>query len=193
MNIDKCECGRAPKITFSDGVINPKIEYSVYCPGCALVGPWRSRRCRAVESWNSGRRLPQIGDDDPFAPKYDHLVPKDEQDDTGEDAVKREILANLLLDGIWELKEYKDARTPPTGWLMLNENVSLGNTPGQPDLWVRCHNWPLGLWLAIEIKGRVVHAALEPNQLILDATKGICVCWTYQMVQKAIQCVNKNM
>lgn len=182
MDINKCICGSvATTITNID-----KTMHAVSCTICDKIGPYRTRRGRAISSWNTGRIKEKTGDADPFAPR-------DKSGDKSETQVKNEVISYLESAGNLEVKPKTTSRT---GWFMLNEDVGLGlsgNTPGQPDLWVRRHNWPKGVWLAIELKAIGPWIPKQPNQIVLDGSNGIYICDCVYDVMAAIEDLDKEL
>lgn len=183
MEINKCICGSVAitieKIGYNDG-------YAVSCTICDKMGPYRTRRGNAIQSWNAGRIKSKIGDKDPFAPR-------DKSGDKSETEVRKEVVSYLESQGFVEVN---DKTIGITGWFMINEDVGMGlnhNTPGQPDLWIRCHKWPKGLNAAIELKAVGPSIRKRPNQIVLNNTEAIYICDCVQDVADAIADINKEL
>lgn len=64
-----------------------------------------------------------------------------------------------------------------TGWQ--------GNTPGLPDLFIRGKHWPIGVWLAIELKGS--ETPVTPAQRALCDRGGSYICRSWEEVLREIQ------
>lgn len=194
---DKCECGAAA-VVCEHGLAGSVPDYYVYCRACDTTGPTRTRRIRAIDSWNDGRRLPMDGSgEDPFKVVQPHsltpdiAIPGDQLDGASEAQVTAEVLDALSGAGFGHVKNGEEPYEP--SWYMRNEDPGRGNTSGQPDLWIRHRDWPKGIWVAIELKARTRDAHLKPNQLVLAASSGIYVCWNAEMVLEAIQCTDKKV
>lgn len=65
----------------------------------------------------------------------------------------------------------------PTGWQ--------GNTVGLPDLIIRGKHWPIGVWLAIELKGS--ETPVTPAQQALCDRGGSYICRSWEEVWREIQ------
>ncbi len=64
----------------------------------------------------------------------------------------------------------------PTGWQ--------GNTSGLPDLLIRRQDWPVGIWLAVELKG--TSTAVTTAQQALANRYGSYICRSWEEVWSAV-------
>lgn len=65
----------------------------------------------------------------------------------------------------------------PTGWQ--------GNTPGVTDLFIRGKHWPVGIWLAVELKGSSTPVT-EAQQALSDRG-GSHICWSWDEVWQTVK------
>lgn len=59
-----------------------------------------------------------------------------------------------------------------------------GNTPGIPDLFIRGKQWPVGVWLGVELKGSTT--PISDDQQALCDRGGSYICWTWEEVWTAV-------
>lgn len=181
-DIPDCKCGGRALLASTN--IGMPVMHRIQCALCSQSSPWYTRPSRAYGAWRKGARCEK------GASTVTLQVPGEigasKWDGATEDEVTAEILRGLIHQMDFAAVPILN-RDEAAGWWFSNRIVGKGNTPSQPDLWLRKHTWPAGVWLAIEIKGREGSPRYEGGQEILRDRCGIRVCQSFEAVVEAIE------